>query len=162
MHLACFPRKQWLRELGFIAVVGLVGWLLDSALHVFGAIGYATSEPAWGLRLSPPWILGLWLGFASMPRFSLAWLGRYPWGLAAAFGAVGGALAFYSGTRLGAIEAGLGLSTYALLLVEYALLTPLMMLSYRRLVFPGHYGAGRGLQGSVKAGDKLPGKDLRL
>ena len=117
------PWAQRAAELRFLAAATCLGWTLDSGLFQLGAIVYPTSELAWSWPIAPPWIAALWLGFATMPRFSLGWLKRQPTWLTVGFGAVGGPLAFFAGTRLGAIEAGMGLATYALLAIEYGVVT---------------------------------------
>ncbi|MEM7306978.1 MAG: DUF2878 domain-containing protein [Planctomycetota bacterium] len=122
VHLAMVRERG--PELAYVLAAGAVGTALDSALHGAGWILYPTSE-AWTLPTAPPWIAGLWLAFAMLPRFSLRWLrGRTV--LAIALGAVGGPLSFLAGERLGAIAPGSGF-TWAALAVEYAVLTPLLL-----------------------------------
>jgi len=68
----------------------------------------------------------LWLNFAATLNVSMAWLsGRYL--LAAAFGAIGGPLAYYSGARLGATEALPTTNGMLLLAVGWGLMTPLLV-----------------------------------
>ncbi|MFT5197868.1 MAG: hypothetical protein ACI87O_000510 [Planctomycetota bacterium] len=133
LHFSWIHKSEWRREACFIVAVGVVGASMDSLLSRCGVLAYPSSESAWPYGVAPPWIACLWVGFATMPRFSLRWLGRFHWSLAAVFGALGGGLAFFSGTRLGAIESGMGGVTYAVLALEYATLTPLMMFAHRRL-----------------------------
>ena len=133
VHLLWTPRPERQRELVFLLAAGSVGSAVDSLLHGAGFIAYPTSHAVWTAGIVPPWITCLWVGFATMPRFSLAWLTRLPWPVAAGFGAVGGGLAFFAGTRLGAIEAGMGPWTYGALAVEYAVLTPLLVFGHRGL-----------------------------
>jgi hypothetical protein len=53
--------------------------------------------------LAPPWMLALWLAFATTFRSSLAWLIAKPqW--CALFGALGGPIAYVAGAKLGAIS----------------------------------------------------------
>ncbi|MDF1836303.1 MAG: DUF2878 domain-containing protein [Planctomycetota bacterium] len=144
LHLRWTPPRQRAREAGFLFVMGLLGATLDTVLSRIGFMGYPTSQGAWAWPFVPPWIACLWVGFATMPRFSLAWLGRFHWSVAAAFGAVGGGLAFYSGSHLGAIAPGFGGWTYAALAFEYALLTPLMVFGHAALFRP----AADSLEGS--------------
>lgn len=55
--------------------------------------------------LCPPWIVVMWMQFATTFRFSLRWLlGR--WSHAAAAGTLGGPLAYVVGERIGAVELG--------------------------------------------------------
>jgi hypothetical protein len=134
-HLAMLPGTERLRELGYLLAVTTVGGVADSVLSHAGLIVYPTSD-AWTLPTSPPWILGLWLGFAMLPRFSLAWLRpRLAW--AVVLGALGGPLSFYAGTRFGAISPGSAATWWALAL-EYAVLVPLMLRLAPRSTQPGH------------------------
>lgn len=121
------PAWERAAELRFLFLAAFVGWGLDSLLHPLGVLLYPSSAAAWTLGTSPPWIAALWIGFATMPRYSLAWLKPRPWWWSAALGATGGPLAFYAGTKLGAIAPGYELATYAILAVEYALLTLLFV-----------------------------------
>jgi hypothetical protein len=80
------------------------------------------------LPIVPPWITALWIGFATLPRFSLAWLRGKPW-LAALLGGVAGPLSYLAGVRLGAVAVGAHpLLTFGVLAAEYALVTPLLLL----------------------------------
>ena len=124
VHVAMVPRPGRGRELAYVLGFGLVGAAVDSGLRAAGLIAYPTSG-AWAHPTAPPWILGLWLGFAMLPRFSLAWLCPRP-ALAAVLGAIGGPLSFLAGTRFGSIEP-ISNAAYLALAVEYAALTALMM-----------------------------------
>ena len=77
---------------------------------------------------APPWLLVLWLQFASTLRFSMHWLsGRYI--LGSLLGAVAGAMAYWAGVRLGA--AALGPETATALLrigLSWGLAMPLLIL----------------------------------
>ena len=74
----------------------------------------------------------LWLNFAATLNVSMAWLrGRYI--LAAAFGAVGGPLAYYSGARLGATEALPTTTGMLLLAIGWGIMTPLLVWLARAL-----------------------------
>lgn len=124
-HLA-LVRERW-RELGYLVLVGAVGALLDTGLAAVGATIYPSSAAHWPHAVVPPWIVSLWVGFATLPRFSLAWLARWP-ALAFLFGAVGGPLSYLAGTRFGAVGVGEEpLLTWGLLAVEYGVITPLLL-----------------------------------
>jgi hypothetical protein len=128
VHLATLDERSLparLRELGYVVAAGLAGTLLDGALGLAGWIRYPTSAPLWALPTPPPWILGLWLAFAMLPRYSLRWLRPWP-ALAALLGALGGPLSFLAGARLGAIAPG-SHATYPVLALEYAVLVPLLL-----------------------------------
>jgi len=125
VHLAWVSDRA--RELRFLLLAGLFGTLADTALAGIGATAYPSSRAAWPVALVPPWISALWIGFATLPRFSLAWLVRRPW-LAAILGAVGGPLSYLAGARLGAVSVSPEpLLTWVALAAEYALATPLLL-----------------------------------
>jgi hypothetical protein len=125
VHLA-LSGNRW-RELGFLLCVGALGSLADNALASAGALIYPTSDPRWSLGLVPLWITCLWIGFATLPRLSLAWLSSRPV-LAAAFGAVGGPLSYLAGVRLNAVGVGTPpVLTWGALAIEYAVVTPLLL-----------------------------------
>ena len=77
---------------------------------------------------APPWLLVLWLQFASTLRYSMHWLsGRYA--LGGLLGGVAGAMAYWAGVRLGA--AGFGPDTAASLLrigLSWGLAMPVLIL----------------------------------
>ena len=126
------PPRARAADLRFLFLVMAVGWGLDSLMHNVGVLRYPSSEAAWSWSTAPPWIAALWLGFATMPRFSLAWLKRRGWWWSAVLGGFGGPLAFYAGTKLAAIEPGLGARTYVILACEYAVLTLWMVRTHGR------------------------------
>jgi len=125
LHLSAVPGAQRVREVRALAWAGLAGLVMDSGLMHLGATVYPTNTIHFGL--CPPWIVALWVGFASLPRYSLAWL-RGRTGLAVLLGAVGGPLSYWGGTRTGAVA----LSdpwwiSVAALSVQYAVVTPLLL-----------------------------------
>ena len=85
-----------------VAVAALFGFALDSAFEATDVLRYEGSVVEW---LCPPWIVALWLLFATTFDHSLRWLAGRPW-LAAAFGAIGGPLSYGAGARLGALSFG--------------------------------------------------------
>lgn len=125
IHLSMIQDRG--RELAYLVTIGLTGTVLDSLLMALGVTGYTTTAPGWPAFLVPPWIIGCWVAFAMLPRFSLAWAARWPL-VAAVFGAVGGPLSFYAGLRFGATEFHpVPLVTWFVLGLQYALLCPLML-----------------------------------
>jgi hypothetical protein len=111
-------------ELKLLLAAGALGFCFDTALTyagIFTPRGNLLPHP-----FSPPWMVSLWLNFAATLNVSLAWLrGRYI--LAAAFGAVGGPLAYYSGARLGATEALPTTAGMLLLAIGWGIMTPLLV-----------------------------------
>ena len=100
-HLA-LVRQRGFEALLLLAALAL-GLVLD-ALHIAtGVLRFpiGSLHPA----LPPPWILVLWLQFATTLHYSLSWLGGRPL-LASLMGAVSGPLAYWAGVRFGAAELG--------------------------------------------------------
>ena len=88
-------------ETRLILVVALFGFTFDTLLASAGLFSFArTSIAAW---LSPPWMVALWMIFATTLNASLAWLDQRR-ALAAALGALSGPASYVAGARLGAIE----------------------------------------------------------
>jgi hypothetical protein len=126
------------REHGRVALAsrwigaGVLGSLADCGLAAAGLIRYPTAGAGWPTWLVPPFIVALWIAFATLPHVSLAWLAQRP-RLAVLFGAVGGPLSFAAGVRAGAVDSGASpQATYAALALEYALATPLLLRWARR------------------------------
>ncbi len=115
------PRRQVL----FVLVVGLAGWLIDSGLASAGVFTF--SGGGMFLGLGPLWMAALWANFAGTFHLCLDWLrGRY-W-LAATLGAFGGPLAYYGGQRLGAMHLGGDVAMSLLVIAaEWALATPALV-----------------------------------
>ncbi len=88
------------QELRLLFTVGALGFALDTLLAALGLFSFSgSSGVAW---ISPPWMVALWMNFATTLHTSLSWLsGRYL--LAALLGAAGGPLSYYAGAQLGAL-----------------------------------------------------------
>jgi len=110
-------------ELKLLLAAGVFGFLFDTAMvaaGVFLPVSHLLPRP-----FSPPWMVGLWLNFAATLNVSLAWLrGHYI--LAAAFGAVGGPLAYFSGAKMGATEAIPSLGGLLVLAIGWGVMTPVL------------------------------------
>jgi hypothetical protein len=98
VHFCFIPNAA--REARLITTVGLIGLGLDTVQASLGAFSFTgTGLTTW---LSPPWMIALWMNFATTLHTSLSWLaGRYL--LAALLGVVGGPLSYYAGAQLGAL-----------------------------------------------------------
>jgi len=88
------------REMMLILSTGVVGITVDSAMITAGLLSYSTGTLVPGL--SPLWILGMWMLFATTFNVSFAWL-QSKISLAALLGAVFGPLSYYSGSKIGAV-----------------------------------------------------------
>ncbi len=118
------------RELTLILIAGAIGAAWDSMLAASGLLIYATGAPF--AVAAPYWIVAMWLLFATLLNKSLRWLHGRLW-LAAAFGAVGGPLAFYAGHRLGAVDFADPRAALVALSVGWALIMPLLVVLAQRL-----------------------------
>jgi hypothetical protein len=98
-HVALVRRPS--QEIELILLAAGIGAVADSAQAALGVVTFRSgSVVPW---LCPPWIVVLWMQFATLLRFSLSWVsGRYL--LASMLGIVGGPMAFFAGARLGAAE----------------------------------------------------------
>lgn len=110
-------------ELKLYASAVLVGFTFDTVMTSAGffyPLPHLLPAP-W----SPLWLIALWPNLAAMLNVSLAWLkGRYL--LAAAFGAIGGPMAYYGGAKMGAVVTMPGFSDLLAQGAGWALVTPLL------------------------------------
>ena len=123
--------EQPLRSIQFIAMIGLVGTVVDSLLGLIGVLRFHNSlGPGW---LCPPWLGALWMLLATTPDVSLRWLrGRMT--LAAVLGAIAGPSSYYAGAEVGALALGTSLLTSLIVLaVVWAAVLPLMVATSARL-----------------------------
>ena len=99
IHLSFAPNR--FREARLIVVVGLFGFTLDTLQASVGLYAFtSTSVAPW---LCPPWMVALWMIFATTLNGSMAWLAGRPV-LAGLLGALCGPASYVAGARLGAIE----------------------------------------------------------
>jgi hypothetical protein len=132
IHLAVAANRA--QEARLVLAIGLLGFSIDTLEASSGlyAFTHTSVEPG----LCPPWMVALWLLFATTLNSSLAWLaGHYR--LAAALGALCGPVSYLAGARLGAVE----LSSNALvslggIALVWALAMPLLLLIREMLSTP--------------------------
>jgi len=124
VHLWSAPRRA--QETWLVLGIGLLGFAVDTLQASAGLYAFTgTSVVPW---LCPPWMVALWMIFATTLNSSMAWLaGRYR--VAAALGALCGPVSYLAGARLGAIE----LSSNALvslggIAIAWALAMPTLLL----------------------------------
>ena len=93
--------RDRVRDTTLVLTIGLFGFAVDTLQASAGLYAFAgTSVLPW---VCPPWMVALWMLFATTLNGSMAWLaGRHR--LAAVLGAVCGPLSYVAGARLGAIE----------------------------------------------------------
>ncbi len=119
LHVALSPKKK--AEVKLILAAGAIGFWVDTLLvyaGVFTPVLYLFPAP-----FSPPWMVMLWMGFATSLNVSLNKLhGRYL--LSALVGAFGGPSAYYGGAKLGATTALPGTSDLLVLAAAWAAAVP--------------------------------------
>lgn len=111
-------------ELKLLVGAGILGFLFDTTLvatGVFMPVAYLLPK-----TFSPPWMVALWLNFAATLNVSLAWLREERYQLAAAFGAIGGPIAYYSGAKLGATEMLPSQGGMLVLAIGWGVMTPVL------------------------------------
>ena len=129
LHLSMLRHIK--QEIKLILVTGAIGFVVDSIQITFNVFD---AGPAKNLPLAPFWLVALWMLFAISLRHSLAWLADKPW-LSAGVGAVFAPLAYFAGSRLGAIELppyDLPTSLIAIGLT-WAIVTPLLFSLAKRI-----------------------------
>lgn len=90
-------------DVKLLAIAAVVGLVVETILMTHGMADYASPGPIAGLP--PAWLVLMWMAFATLLNVSLAWL-KERLLLAAVLGFVGGALAYYAGARLEAMQLG--------------------------------------------------------
>ena len=121
VHLALVRDRA--REGRLLVAAAALGLVLDSLHLNLGFFDYPSGTPVAGL--APPWIVALWVQFATLLHFGLRWLsGRYA--LASVLGFLGGPLSFWGGERIGAIEFA-SPAAYLGLAFVWALAMPLLV-----------------------------------
>lgn len=124
--------RQDARLVGLAIVMGL---LWDTALLHWGVVRYAAPGPIDGL--APVWILALWALLGVNLRETLSWLHGRRW-LAAAIGAVSGALSYVGAIRLGAGQLPDTPLAVCVLALGWAVMTPVLTESARRAAAESH------------------------
>ncbi len=128
IHIIISPHKK--AEVFFIVLAGFIGFWVDTLLvysGVFTPVQYLSPEP-----FSPPWMVALWMGFATSINVSLKKLhGRYA--LSALLGAFGGPSAYYGGAKLGAMISIPGAIDLLVLAVTWAAAVPALFFIASRI-----------------------------
>jgi hypothetical protein len=89
------------REVSLALKIMIIGFATDTLLTAFGV--YTPKSTLYPSPYSPPWLIGMWLNFSTLINSSINWLSRR-YLLAAVLGGIGGAMAYYGGSGLGAME----------------------------------------------------------
>jgi hypothetical protein len=117
-------------EVQLILVAGAFGMVCDTLLLSTGWLSYPSGVLVTGL--SPLWIVGMWMLFATTFNTTLKWLqNNLP--LAALIGAVSGPASYFFGEKLGAVVFNDYAAAMVGLAVVWGVAVPLLMLLARRL-----------------------------
>ncbi|MDH3410780.1 MAG: DUF2878 domain-containing protein, partial [Gammaproteobacteria bacterium] len=76
--------------------------------------------------LAPYWIVTMWMLFATTLNVSMRWLRGKP-AIAAAFGLIGGPLAYIAGQKLGGIELSNPIAALIALGIGWAVMMPILL-----------------------------------
>ena len=122
IHLARAERPS--SEFMLIVSCGLIGAVFDSALVAAGWVTFPSGMVS--DSMAPYWIVTMWMLFGTTINLSMRWLrGRTL--LAAAFGFIGGPLAYLAGHKIGGIEFVDQTAALAMLAIGWAAIMPLLM-----------------------------------
>jgi hypothetical protein len=127
LHFVLMPNTA--REVRLILTTGLVGFAIDTVLAAYGILAFHGSGlTTW---LSPPWMVALWVLFATTLHTSLSWLTGRPL-VAVLLGAIGGPASYYAGAQLGALtlHPHIAYSLSAIALAWGAVMPILLRLAY--------------------------------
>ncbi len=116
-----------------LVAAGLLGALTESALVLTGLIAFNAAIAPWPV---PPWIIALWIAFATTlpvlgPIVGPSAASSWPWA-AGALGLIAGPIAYIAGERLGALTPAPGHPgqwwiAIAAIAVIWAIATPLLL-----------------------------------
>lgn len=139
-HLALSDKPG--REGRLLAVALVLGFLVDTAHLRTGALVFSAGSVH--PEYAPPWILVLWVQFASTLRYCMHWL-RRRFVLGAILGSCAGAAAYAAGVRLGAAQFGPDLARSVFqVAASWGVALPLMLFILDRIEpsgLPGRYRA---------------------
>ena len=131
LHLAVIPSPLRGMEVRLIALAIPVGLVVETILLHSAVTRYAEGVSLAGLP--PPFMIGLWMAFATFLNVSLAWLKSRP-GLAALFGLLASGPSYYAGSKIGALSlAEPTLMSLAVIGACWLVAFPLLMSVARRL-----------------------------
>lgn len=117
-----------------LLVAALLGLVVDGGLVAGHALAF--TPVAGGPALLAPWMVALWVGFATTLPWSMDFLRGRPV-LSAILGAILGPMAYWAGARLGAISLGTSLPlSLGAIALGWGLALPALVMTCDRLVPP--------------------------
>jgi hypothetical protein len=111
-------------EAMLILVTMTIGSAWDSVLMMAGIFSFSHGVVFAGLI--PFWMIAMWALFATTLNVSMKWM-KNKYLLAAAFGAIGGPVAYYAGFRIGAVEFENTLTALLAVGVGWSVIMPMLM-----------------------------------
>ena len=109
-------------ETRLLLIAAAMGFAWESALVSAGLLQYSSGTLVPGL--APYWIVSMWVLFATTLNVGMRWLRRGT-PVAAIAGAVGGPMAFFAGSSIGAVE--LAPAALAVISIGWAVMLPLLV-----------------------------------
>ena len=132
VHLHLFTSKAT-QELALLVIAAILGFMVDSLQVLLGVFSFpAQASLGWPTTL---WMVALWINLAATLNYSLSWLRNY-YILAAILGAISGPLAYFGGSKLGAMVFEMPWSLAAVSL-QWFICMPLLLYFARSNAFPG-------------------------
>jgi len=122
IHLARAERPR--SEFMLIVSCGLIGAVFDSVLVAAGWVTFPSGMIS--DSMAPYWIITMWMLFGTTINMSMRWMRGRPL-LAAAFGLVGGPMAYFAGHKIGGIVFVDQTAALAMLGIGWAVIMPLLM-----------------------------------
>jgi hypothetical protein len=118
------------REIRLLLLAAAMGALFETLLVQTGWLRFDSG--IWYAGIAPAWMIALWANFATTLNVSLRPL-RSRLGIAALLGAIGAPIAYFGGSRLGALELTDLAPALAAVGAGWLLLTPVLFVAARRL-----------------------------
>lgn len=121
-HLLIFSQAPE-REARFLVMAAVLGICIDTLWQNLGVLQFPAHEGPYASGMIPGWLMAIWLIFATTLHHSLRWIGDHRW-LPVILAPIGGPFAYWSASRLGAIEIGHGALGLVLLAIGWLLIFP--------------------------------------
>jgi hypothetical protein len=121
-HLYTAENKKFV-ESQLLLTAAIIGYLIDSLQVMTGSMSFPLHAQLGGP--STLWMVALWVNFAATLNYSMKWLNGHLY-LAGALGVIAGPIAYYAGSRLGAIEIN-GNAGLLMIAVQWLIATPLLV-----------------------------------
>lgn len=127
---AAYYTKTRLADISLCIIAAIVGYLADSVLVIAGAMSFP--EHTQQGYPSTIWMVALWINLALTLNYSLRWL-HNRLAFAAVLGAGAAALAYYTGSKLGAITLDAGLISLVYIGLMWLIAMPLLVWMTQRV-----------------------------